>query len=220
MSEAAGVLRRPRLEARLDAAATHRLTLIVAAAGYGKTTLLRSWSERVHVVWHTVAEADRAPGALARHVVDALQLRVPDLSADLLVAATRLRGLGTDDESRAEAYAAALGEALDAVQEIGAAREASRFVAALARHAPPRLHLVVAGRDAPRFGTARLLAHGEAVELGAADLAFTADETAQLLASAHLDSPDGIAADLHAATGGWPVATRLAMETVASGDGF
>ena len=168
MSEAAGVLRRPRLEARLDAAATHRLTLIVAAAGYGKTTLLRSWSERVYVVWHTVAEADRAPGALARHVVDALQLRVPDLSADLLVAATRLRGLGTDDESRAEAYAAALGEALDAglqrglvlvlddVQEIGAAREASRFVAALARQAPPRLHLVVAGRDAPRFGTARL----------------------------------------------------------------
>ncbi len=232
MSEAAGVLRRPRLEARLDAAATHRLTLVVAAAGYGKTTLLRSWSERVHVVWHTVAEADRAPGALARHVVDALQLRVPDLSADLLVAATRLRGLGTDDESRAEAYAAALGEALDAVlprglvlvlddvQEIGTAREASRFVAALARHAPPRLHLVVAGRDAPRFGTARLLAHGEAVELGAADLAFTADETAQLLASAHLGSPDGLAADLHAATAGWPVATRLALEAVANGDGF
>lgn len=232
MPEVAGVLRRPRLEARLDAAARHRLTLLVAAAGYGKTTLLRSWSERVPAVWHTVAEADRAPGALARHVVDALRLRVPNLSADLLVAATRLRGLGTDDESRAEAYAAGLAESLDSVlprgvvlilddvQEISTVREASRFIAALARHAPSRLHLIVAGRDAPRFGTTRLLAHGEAVEIGAADLAFTLQETAQLLAAAHVRRSDGLAADLHAATAGWPVATRLALEAVASGDGF
>ncbi len=223
-------LRRPRLEARLDATTEHRLTLVIAAAGYGKTMLLRSWAQRAPVVWHTVSDADRAPGALARRVVDALQLRVPNLSADLLVAATRLRGLGTDDETRAEAYAAALAEALDGalarglvlvlddVQEIGAIGEASRFVAALARQAPPRFRLVVAGRDAPPLGTARLLAHGDAVEFGAADLAFTVDETAELLAEARVPQPDGTAEKLHAATGGWPVATRLALEAVAGGD--
>lgn len=221
------IVERPRLAERLDASITGRLTLLVAGAGYGKTTLLRSWAATRPVAWHTVGPADRMPGALAGHVIDALRLRIPDLSADLLVAASRSRGLDTDEASRAEAYAAALAEALDPalrrptvlvlddVHEIEAAPEAARLVAALIRQAPAYLHLVVASRDLPPFRTARMLAHGEATRIGAGDLAFSAEETADLVAAALPEPDPALAAAIHSATGGWPVATALALQAVA-----
>ena len=88
-----GQVGRSRLDARLTAAADHRLTLVVAGAGYGKTTLLRNWPAPLPVAWHTIGPADRVPGILARHIVDALRLQEPDLSAALVVAARRLSAL-------------------------------------------------------------------------------------------------------------------------------
>ncbi|HEX6578520.1 MAG TPA: BTAD domain-containing putative transcriptional regulator [Jiangellaceae bacterium] len=223
-----GHIGRSRLDARLTAATHNRLTLVVAGAGYGKTTLLRSWPAPLPVAWHTIGPADRMPGILARHIVDALRLHVPDLSADLVVAASRLRGHDDDEIGQAEASAAALAEALEAalrrstalvlddVHEIGSVAEVSGFIAALSRQVPTALNLILAGRDRLPFRTARMVAHGEAVELGAADLAFTVGETEELVAAALVGGPDrGLARAVHELSGGWPVATRLAVEAVA-----
>ncbi len=38
-----GLVQRPRLTARLDAGLTSRLSLVVAPAGFGKTTLVGEW---------------------------------------------------------------------------------------------------------------------------------------------------------------------------------
>ncbi len=222
-----GHIGRRRLEARLTAAAEGRLTLVVAGAGYGKTTLLRSWPAPVPVAWHTIGPADRVPGVIARHIVDALRLRVPDLSADLVVAASGLRGHDADDIGQAEASAAALAEALgaalrrstalvlDDVHEIESVAEASRFVAALSRQLPGSLNLVLVSRDTLPFRTARMIAHGEAAEIGAADLAFTVGETEDLVAGLAGVPDAGLARAVHALSGGWPVATRLAVEAMA-----
>ena len=55
-----GMLRRARLLEMLDCGAGSALTIVDAAAGYGKTTLLRSWCiERPErVVWMTLDAAD------------------------------------------------------------------------------------------------------------------------------------------------------------------
>jgi len=222
-----GQVGRSRLDARLTAAADHRLTLVVAGAGYGKTTLLRNWPAPLPVAWHTIGPADRVPGILARHIVDALRLRVPDLSADLVVAASRLRGHDGDEVGQAEASAAALAEALEAVlrrstalvlddvHEIASVAEVSGFVAALSRQVPTALNLVLVSRDPLPFRTARMVAHGEAAELGAADLAFTVGDTEELVERL-VGVPDvGLARAVHELSGGWPVATRLAVEAVA-----
>ncbi|MGH8775648.1 MAG: tetratricopeptide repeat protein [Jiangellaceae bacterium] len=222
-----GHIRRERLRQRLTTAVDGRLTFLVAGAGYGKTTLLRTWTAPAPLAWHTISVADRVPGALARHIVDALRLRVPNLSADLVVAASRMRGHDTDDVGQAEAAAAALAEALDGalrrrtvlvlddVHEISPVPEAARFVAAFSRQLPASLHLFLVSRDQPAFRTARLLAHGEAVEFAAADLAFTPDETAELVTSLLGRAESGLAAAVHAATSGWPVAARLTVEAIA-----
>ena len=55
---------------------------------------------------------------------------------------------------------------------------------------------------------------GAVEDLEAADLAFTREETAQLLAEEFGDTGLELAERVHAATGGWPVAVRLVCETV------
>ncbi|MGH8823657.1 MAG: BTAD domain-containing putative transcriptional regulator [Jiangellaceae bacterium] len=222
-----GHIGRRRLDARLTAASDNRLTLVVAGAGYGKTTLLRGWSAPVPVAWHTISAADRVPGVLARNIVDALRLLVPDLSADLVVAASRLRGHDSDEIGQAEASAAALAEALEAalrrsmalvlddVHEVESVAEVSHFVAALSRQVPTSLNLILVSRNQLPFRTARLVAHGEAVELGAADLAFSVGETEELVAGLVGVADVGLARAVHELSGGWPVATRLAVEAVA-----
>ncbi len=224
-----GEISRPRLLARLDeAAVAGRLTVLVAGAGYGKTTLLRSWTESRPTAWVTFGSDDSRPGTLARHIVDALRVPTPDLSADMLLAASRMRGYDVDEDTGATAIAAGMAEALDRalrrhtvlilddVDEIADTPESALLVDALVRHAPRSLHVVVAGRDQPPFRTARLIAHGQAREISAADLAFTAAETAELVSRAIGAEDEELASNLQQLTGGWPVAARLAAEALAA----
>jgi DNA-binding SARP family transcriptional activator/tetratricopeptide (TPR) repeat protein len=229
---------RPALEQRLDAAlAARRLTSVVAGPGFGKTTLLSHWAETTpHAMsaWHGMTTGDRTLSALVRAVTDALRLCVPGLPADLVTAVSGPRGpdTGTDEAGRAQAYAgricAAVAEArprplvlvLDDVEMLDGAPEALAFLAALCRQASPPLHVVVASRGDPPFPVTRLRGQGLLAELSAADLAFTAGETAEVLQGALSASPEGadlraLAAELHAVTAGWPAAVRLASEALA-----
>src|SRR5205807_8137872 len=61
------------------------------------------------------------------------------------------------------------------------AREIHAGMVYLLDHLPPRLHLVIASRTDPPLPLARLRARGELVEVRAADLRFTAHETAEYL---------------------------------------
>jgi DNA-binding SARP family transcriptional activator len=222
------LLTREALLVRLDEAPRRRLTSVVAGAGFGKSTLLATWAERHEVAWYTL-DADDAPlSRLGRGIVDALRLRIPDLPADLASAPGTARGpdAGTDAPARADAFAAALSEALherlrravglvfDDLHELAADGPAMRVVEALCRQAPPGLYLVLASRAELPFSVDRLRGQGQVLELGAADLAFDVDEVGALLRT-QLDGEGGeLAATLHAATGGWPAAVRLACEAM------
>jgi DNA-binding SARP family transcriptional activator len=217
---------RAALQARLDEAPRRRLTSVVAGAGFGKSTLMAMWAERHEVAWYTLDAGDAALPRLGRGIVEALRLRVPDLPADLASAPGTARGpdAGADARARADAFAAALSEALhervrrplglvlDDLHELTAGEPALRVVEALCRQAPPGLYLVLASRAELPFSIDRLRGQGQVLELGAADLAFAPDEVAALL-RAELGGDD-LADTLHAATGGWPAAVRLACEAM------
>jgi ATP/maltotriose-dependent transcriptional regulator MalT/DNA-binding SARP family transcriptional activator len=228
---------RPALEQRLDdALEARRLTCVVAGPGFGKTTLLSHWAETTpHAMsaWHGMTAGDRTLSALVRAVTDALRLCVPGLPADLVTAVSGPRGpdTGTDEAGRAQAYAgricAAVAAArprplvlvLDDVEMLDSAPSVA-FLAALCRQASPPLHIVVASRGDTPFAVARLRGQGLLAELSAADLAFTADETTEVLAGALAAAPGDtdaapLAAEVHAVTAGWPAAVRLASEALA-----
>jgi ATP/maltotriose-dependent transcriptional regulator MalT/DNA-binding SARP family transcriptional activator len=220
--DGAGALRRDRLMRRLDAASPARLMTIVAGAGFGKTTLLRHWSEDRKTVWHTVTPGDNTLARFAKSLTDALRLVAPRLATDVLVAVVGTRGPDTDpdEEQRADALAAMLSEelrdqvqgdiwiVLDDVDVLEAGSASARFVGALCRHAPDGLRVVVASRATIPFPIGRLRIEGRVTEIDGTDLAFTATEISELI-QMHRLSIDSDA--LAAATGGWPAAVRLAL---------
>jgi hypothetical protein len=68
---------RPRLIAKLEPEAGHKLALISAPAGFGKTTLLGEWaasrSDEQCVAWVSLDEADNDPARFLSYLVAALQ---------------------------------------------------------------------------------------------------------------------------------------------------
>ena len=192
-------IERPALWRRLDGLVdTHRVTLVAAPAGYGKTTLLSTWAAHSTraVAWLTLTEADRHADHLAR-----------GLEAALLALGPRTVGEGA--------------EAVLVVDDVhllaDAARKALHPLIGLLDESPSALRLILSGRTTPPLGLARLTASGELGRLSVEDLSFTADEVDLAgRAAGHAISADR-ASRLHATTGGWPVAVRLALLATPAG---
>ena len=74
-----GTLDRPALEATLREGADRRLTVIVAGAGFGKSTLAARTARSRASAWYTVDGSDADLGAFAAGVVAALRRQLPSL---------------------------------------------------------------------------------------------------------------------------------------------
>lgn len=214
------VLRRPLLEKRLDEAFGKRLTLVVAGAGYGKSTLIAQWTEDVVSVWHTATAGDRLLSSFATAIAEALRPVVGDSAEPIVTLAS-----AEDELAQAEAIAARLSDALepalhhdltlvvDDAQEIASSPASLRLVESLCRQGPAGLRLMLLSRDALDLRVDRLRAQSQVLDLSSSDLAFTADEVEELV-DARLGPDTGLGGVILEATGGWPAAVRLAIEAV------
>jgi LuxR family maltose regulon positive regulatory protein len=182
------VIRRQTLLGRLADQAAPPLTVLVAPAGYGKTTLLRDWAKRDGrpFAWVTAdprddADGERLRGSAAR-AVDAIAADAGAVPFVLVI----------DD-----AHVLHSGSGVDAL-------------AAIADELPPHARLAVASRRELPLPVARLRAERLVLELGPRDLAMSRAEAAKLLADAghRLDS-DALDTLLQR-TEGWPVGLALA----------
>ncbi len=223
-------IERPALEERLEDARARRLTVLVAGAGFGKTTLLARWAARTGCAWYTIEREDAALGVFATGILAAFRQRGVDLPPEIVEASGRPGAPGAEERSRAEALANHVSDALEArltkdlalvlddLQELDAASPAMRLVEGLCRHAPSKLHLVLASRSEVPFPVERLRGRGEVLDLGPSQLAFSADELRELLSVAVGEDLEALAAPLHEATAGWPAAVRLGLEAVRVAD--
>jgi DNA-binding SARP family transcriptional activator/ATP/maltotriose-dependent transcriptional regulator MalT len=204
----------PRSSARVHVALTHRLTLVVAAPGWGKTTLLRTLASAAPAVEVARPPAGWTPFTLARQLV--AQLVPAALVDDLLP--TRLAPDSDDHVGSSGALAAAVCAAaataitddtlvLDDDADLGAADPLRDCLEALVMHVPAQLHLVLASRRSPPLRVGRLRAAGEVARITESDRAIDASAI-DGLGPDERTAVDAIAA----ATGGWPLAVRLAAE--------
>jgi DNA-binding SARP family transcriptional activator/Tfp pilus assembly protein PilF len=231
-ADAPGTLERPELERRLEDGTRRRLAVVIAGAGFGKSTLAAHVAARTRFAWYTLDATDRHLGALVGGVVAALRLPLPDLPADLTQPVEGSVDAIDETEAleRAQAAAALVVDALqdrlggdlvlvlDDLHAIEDAPSAWRFVEALVRLAPSELHLLITSRSDLPFGIERLRGQGQVIDLSGPVLGFTIEEIDAIVATVLADEalePTAraeVVARIHAATGGWPAAVRLALE--------
>ena len=216
----ARVLPRPRLIARIDDGQCP-LTLIVAPAGFGKTTVAAAWaSQEPFAAWLTADAADASLLRFWAHVREALGDVTPgfgELVGDALDVPSRPPAIDLGrmlaDELLDDALPVRL--VIDDFHLVPAS-ETHAFLNGLLEIAPPGFHVVITARQEPPLDLTRLRLRGAIRELRGDDLLFTPEETQQLVARTSLGSEDSaaqFAAALWQSTRGWAVGLHLAAIT-------
>ena len=214
------VLPRPRLMARIDDGRSP-LTLIVAPAGFGKTTVAAEWaSQEPHAAWLTADAADASLPRFWAHLREAIGDVTPgfgELVGDALALPHRASAVDLGRMLADELLDAAVPVRLVIDDfHLVPASETHAFLDGLLEIAPPGFHLVIAARHEPPLDLTRLRLRGAIRELRGDDLLFTAEETQLLVARASLWRGEGAAQyaeTLWQRTHGWAVGLHLAAIT-------
>ena len=219
-NEGPDLLERARLIDALVAHAERPLSLIVADAGYGKTTLLVAASRRLRrpVLWYSLLGSDADPAVFGRHLLAAFRADDPRFGKDFERMLEEIKPGPRTGEILggvlANAVAALKGPprllVLDDFHEVAHDPGVVAMVETLLRHPSDRLRLWIAARTTPPLTLERLRARGDAFELDSGQLAFTREEIERLFRDVlrrALDS-EGAAA-LESTTRGWPTALHL-----------
>jgi len=201
------IIKRPRLTRMLDESGA-RIILLVAPAGYGKTTLAHEWLDEKRSAWYRASTASADVAALAVGLASAAAEIVPGAGDRMR---QRLRATDRPEEEArtlAEMLAEDLGEwpedAWLVIDDYHLAMEVeatNEFVATLVETAPIRL--VITSRAKPAWATARRRVYGEALELGGQKLVMSDEEALEVLPSVN-------SLEVLRKAEGWPAVIGLA----------
>jgi len=195
---------------------SRRLGVIIAPAGFGKTTLMVQWQARLcakgaQVGWLSCDEEDGDPLQLLSYMILALAEAGVDLGA-LRGASERGMLEGAVRQTTAEVLEKiedARGDVvliLDDYHRLGT-READKLLIQLLDAAPPNFTIVLSTRAQPKFDLARLLAIGWASEFDAGSLRLSKQELGEAFDRALTPAERDI---LFERTEGWIIAVQLA----------
>lgn len=195
---------RPRLVRKLNEGLHHKLTLISAPAGFGKTTLVIDWIASMQldgepgnqlqdhvsrstsrVAWLSLDEGDNDLHSFLIYFIVALQTVEPDFGLEPLAA------LQSSGATNSEAVLAILLNELAGLSHflililddyhVLETQSIDNALTFLLEHLPATMHLVITTRIDPRLPLPRLRGRGQLTELRVADLRFTNDEAATFL---------------------------------------
>jgi ATP/maltotriose-dependent transcriptional regulator MalT/DNA-binding SARP family transcriptional activator len=210
---------RLELSERLAASLDRGSVILVADAGFGKTTALEQALARRGgpTVWLRTARGDGDPGRLVGRLVDAIRLAVPGVAEDYaerfagatqpLDAEDQARGLVEDIE---RLLLEPLVVAIDDAERLDGTH-AVAILDALLDGGGEHLRVGLCSRRPLPLKRARLKATARLTELGPADLAFSPAECAECLRLVRGQEPSGDEVEeLFAATEGWPLGVALA----------
>ncbi len=213
-------LARDRLLDWLAARIHDRVILLLADAGYGKTTLLADFSRRTRVrtLWYRLDEDDRDWVPFLSHIVAAGREHDPGFAPRT----TALLGDMALGGPTREAATDVLIRELPTISEQGAALILDDFhlvdgsadvrfiVKELIARAPERLSIIFASRRAPTIPLAQMRSAGELSELRTDDLRFDVAETKRLFTETYgRDLDADVIADVAARTEGWAASLQL-----------
>ena len=219
------VLERQRLLEALAEHADRPLTLLVAEAGYGKTTVLAEYLRTVRrpVVWYSLMPSDADLVLFCRYLLTGLRRVVPRWGRAFERALDETRPGGRSTEMLAGTLVNELATVrgprillvLDDFQEVVSQPQVTAFVGTLLRRLPDTLRLVIASRIMPPLPLDRMRASGEVYELNSDQLRLTREDLARLFEDVYrYPLSEKELADLEETTLGWPTAVHLVHESL------
>lgn len=207
---------RPRLLQRLNDGLQAKLILIRAPAGYGKTSLVADWLNQHPVTtgWLSLDAADSDPITFARYFIAAAQQIEPTCCATInttSAALSHVLPVLINDLFELEADSLLILDDYHLIDH----DDIHQAIAYLLDHMPPRLHLLLITRSVPPIKLlSRLRARGQLVEIDAADLRFTNNETAEFLNNRELLLTSEQIAILETHTEGWISGLQLVANSI------
>lgn len=214
------LLQRDRLLTRLDNAAVGSLTLVCAAAGFGKTTLLSQWyqhrlTQGDALAWLSLEDEDSTPLLFMRYLLAALSPLYPGWSEAFQHYPERAHP-GDFSLFLAELVnqlhhaSHPLYLILDDYQSIQSP-EIHDGLSWLLHHAPASLHLVMGSRSRPPLALSRLRLQDQYVEIEDSELRFNdAEAQAYFAGSATPPVDKHNVPQLMALTEGWVAGMKIA----------
>ena len=215
---------RPRLDALIQRGVERKLLLVIAPAGYGKTTAVLSWVQQQvqPIAWLSLNAAPDDLISFVAYVVAAIERVAPDACTDSEVlvhggqapAAVLLAALVNDLAELSERVVLVL----DDYNSV-ATGATHAFIAALIDALPPTIRLVMTCRASPPLPLARWRGRSELAEIRAADLLSDESETPALL-SAMMGAPlsPAVVDAIQSRTEGWVTGLRLAALSLQRSD--
>ncbi|MBB1606266.1 MULTISPECIES: LuxR C-terminal-related transcriptional regulator [unclassified Pseudomonas] len=193
----AGFIPRHLYDVLLSKLTTHRLTLLRAPAGYGKSTALAYCMQHVHRanaqgIWISAEQWSEVGSETLLHAICQQLPGSTATTAETLLA--RLQNLKAPLVIFIDAY-----EQLESPHSTGLLEQILQLD-------QPRLHIALACRHQPALKLSRLEMRSQLHSIDSTQLSFSADETNLLLSQ---ELPASQREHLHQLTEGWPLAVNL-----------
>lgn len=208
---------RSRLLGQLDAGLHHKLIIISAPAGFGKSTLVSEWiaSRKRPAAWLSLDENDNDATRFLRYCIEALRTISLNLGAGILDA------LQSSQIPPTESILTALVNEITSIPNdftlvlddyhLTDSKSVDDALTFLIEHLPPQMHLIITTREDPSLPIPRLRARNQLTEIRAADLRFTPSEAAEFLNQVmELNLAANEVATLKTRTEGWIAGLQLA----------
>lgn len=212
---------RPRLEYKIKEGLNSPLVLVIAPAGFGKTTLVSTCIRNCGLLstWLTLDKDDNQVARFLAYLISSLQSMDEVIGSYAFDMASGLQpahpeAILTSLINDVGAFGKDSVLVLDDYHLIGN-REIHELVSFLLEHSPQNLHLVISSRTDPALPLARLRARGQIAEFRAVDLRFNEFEGAQFLNQVMgLDLDDSSISALEKKTEGWIAGLQMAALSI------
>ena len=208
------IIARPRLLRQLKETDASTI-LLIAPAGYGKTTLARQWVDGRPAAWFAASLSSSDVVALARGLAKSLSIHAPGIPRHVEETLRATQNPVRELPLLAQALVSELDGpdqnllVIDDYHELAPSTAAEQLIELLEQSGA--LRLLIASRTVPRWATARRHIYGEIFELHRDDLALDESEAAELLR----DTP--ASNDIIRRARGWPAVIGLAAFAGAPG---
>jgi LuxR family transcriptional regulator, maltose regulon positive regulatory protein len=220
----AELVSRPRLAAALDKVLRHSLILITAPAGSGKTTLICSWLAQagLPVGWLSLDERDNDPNRFWSYFLSALQTIHPGVgqAAAALLQSPQpppIEGVLVEVINDSQFIEKDFLLVLDDYHTI-TSPSIHQGLTYLLENIPQHMHLVIISRTVPELPISQLRVRRKLLELSAADLNFTLQESETYLnglMQLQLNAQE--VATIERLTEGWAAGLHLAALALQTG---